>query len=264
MKQPELGQKLADLRKSKGLTQEELVDLCNISVRTIQRIETGEVTPRSYTVKTILSALDAELEKFTGSEKETSVSSHSRLKWAWIAGIFYFILGFPESFMDMGRMSDSIFNAYQYSQEVSWGGGFYIFAKILVVISFSIFIRGFIIIGSKKNSVLKIISIILGSIMILSVGHDIVSIFYDTQGLSILLVTAVTFGTVGIIFGIALIYLRKDFGDVCLFAGILEIIAGLMIMTMNPFGLVIQMPAEILEVIILYKAAQYFGVADSP
>lgn len=39
MKQPELGKKITELRKGKGLTQEELVDKCNISVRTLQRIE---------------------------------------------------------------------------------------------------------------------------------------------------------------------------------------------------------------------------------
>lgn len=63
MKQPELGKKISELRKEKGLTQEELVDLCNINVRTIQRIEAGEVTPRSYTLKTILKALDCDLEE---------------------------------------------------------------------------------------------------------------------------------------------------------------------------------------------------------
>ena len=62
MKQPELGKVITDLRKEKGLTQEELVEKCNISVRTIQRIEAGEVTPRSYTIKTILAALDQDLE----------------------------------------------------------------------------------------------------------------------------------------------------------------------------------------------------------
>lgn len=58
MKQPELGKKIADLRKAKGLTQEELVGKCNINVRTLQRIEAGEATPRSYTIKTIFAALD--------------------------------------------------------------------------------------------------------------------------------------------------------------------------------------------------------------
>ncbi|MBQ0741032.1 helix-turn-helix transcriptional regulator, partial [Aquimarina celericrescens] len=58
----------SELRKSKGLTQEELVEQCNISVRTIQRIEAGEVTPRSYTIKTILSALDYDLEKIKSED----------------------------------------------------------------------------------------------------------------------------------------------------------------------------------------------------
>lgn len=50
MKQQELGTKLAELRKAKGLTQEDLVAKCNINVRTLQRIEAGEVIPRSYTL----------------------------------------------------------------------------------------------------------------------------------------------------------------------------------------------------------------------
>jgi transcriptional regulator with XRE-family HTH domain len=58
MNQPELGKKIAELRKSKGLTQEELVEKCNLNVRTLQRIESGEVTPRSYTLKMIFAALD--------------------------------------------------------------------------------------------------------------------------------------------------------------------------------------------------------------
>lgn len=58
MNQPELGRKIADLRKSKGLTQEELVEKCNLNVRTLQRIESGEVTPRTYTLKMIFAALD--------------------------------------------------------------------------------------------------------------------------------------------------------------------------------------------------------------
>lgn len=58
MTQPDLGKKIAELRKAKGLTQEELVEKCNLNVRTLQRIESGEVTPRSYTIKTIFTALD--------------------------------------------------------------------------------------------------------------------------------------------------------------------------------------------------------------
>jgi transcriptional regulator with XRE-family HTH domain len=58
MQQPELGRKIVELRKAKGLTQEELVEKCKLNVRTLQRIEAGEVTPRSYTIKMIFNALD--------------------------------------------------------------------------------------------------------------------------------------------------------------------------------------------------------------
>jgi transcriptional regulator with XRE-family HTH domain len=58
IQQPELGKKIANYRKAKGLTQEDLVEKCNLSVRTLQRIEAGEVTPRAYTVKLIFEALE--------------------------------------------------------------------------------------------------------------------------------------------------------------------------------------------------------------
>lgn len=64
MKQQELGAKLAELRKAKGLTQEDLVAKCNINVRTLQRIEAGEVIPRSYTLLSILSVLEVDYSDF--------------------------------------------------------------------------------------------------------------------------------------------------------------------------------------------------------
>jgi transcriptional regulator with XRE-family HTH domain len=65
MKQQELGIKLAELRKAKGLTQEDLVAKCNINVRTLQRIEAGEVIPRSYTLQVILTVLEVDYTDFT-------------------------------------------------------------------------------------------------------------------------------------------------------------------------------------------------------
>jgi len=61
MTQPELGRKIAELRKARGLTQEELVEKCRLSVRTLQRIESGEVVPRSHTIKVIFEALEYEV-----------------------------------------------------------------------------------------------------------------------------------------------------------------------------------------------------------
>jgi transcriptional regulator with XRE-family HTH domain len=68
MKQPELGKKIVDLRKGKGLTQEELASKCNITARTLQRIESGVGSPRSYTIKTIFSALDYNIYDFSESD----------------------------------------------------------------------------------------------------------------------------------------------------------------------------------------------------
>ncbi len=68
IQQPELGKKIADLRKAKGLTQEELVEKCNLNVRTLQRIESGEVMPRTYTVRLIFEALEVPFDKSINSK----------------------------------------------------------------------------------------------------------------------------------------------------------------------------------------------------
>ena len=58
MKQPETGNTIAELRKKRGMTQEDLAYACDINVRTIQRIEKGEVEPRVYTLNLLSKALD--------------------------------------------------------------------------------------------------------------------------------------------------------------------------------------------------------------
>lgn len=59
----ELYQKIITARTQKGLTQEQLADLSNVTVRTIQRIESGESTPRAYTLKAIATALGIGFEE---------------------------------------------------------------------------------------------------------------------------------------------------------------------------------------------------------
>lgn len=66
------GKKIAAARKLKGLTQEELADLSQITVRTIQRIEAGANTPQSFTLKAIAKALDIAYESLIDQEPETS------------------------------------------------------------------------------------------------------------------------------------------------------------------------------------------------
>lgn len=58
MKQPDLGLRVAELRQQKGYTQEQLAELCEVSARTIQRIEAGDVDPRTYTINRLNEALN--------------------------------------------------------------------------------------------------------------------------------------------------------------------------------------------------------------
>jgi uncharacterized Tic20 family protein len=58
MNQPDLGLKITELRQQKGLTQEKLAEYCDVSTRTIQRIESGEVEPRSFTRNSLSNILE--------------------------------------------------------------------------------------------------------------------------------------------------------------------------------------------------------------
>ncbi|RDG30085.1 XRE family transcriptional regulator [Oceanispirochaeta sp. M1] len=58
MNQPEIGNKVIHLRELKGITQERLAELCEVSTRTIQRIENGEVNPRVFTLNNLSNCLE--------------------------------------------------------------------------------------------------------------------------------------------------------------------------------------------------------------
>jgi transcriptional regulator with XRE-family HTH domain len=60
----ETGKRIRDLRLKKGMTQEELARQTELSTRTIQRIENGEVDPRAYTLQMIATALGVEYDIF--------------------------------------------------------------------------------------------------------------------------------------------------------------------------------------------------------
>ncbi len=69
MNQPDLGFKVTELRQTKGFTQEQLAEQCEVSARTIQRIESGEVDPRAYTLQCLSTALDFDfMEENTRNE----------------------------------------------------------------------------------------------------------------------------------------------------------------------------------------------------
>lgn len=268
MKQPALGIKISELRKSKGLTQEELVEQCNISVRTIQRIEAGEVTPRSYTVKTILSALDYDLEKIqtvdspvtkefkklflldVDDNKEASFLTR-QLTVSWISGVIYFIAGFGEFAIDYFRH----FQDNMIISNVAYG-----ILKIAILISIVLFMRGFVLSGKIfKNYLLRITAFIFICTSIIVYIYDIVSLYFGEFDFNIILgAEGVTFGIIGILLGIAVIRLQNALGTLAKVTGIFEIVAYACMATiiLGFLGYFLLTPTIILEIILLYRISE--------
>ena len=97
------------LRKQKGFTQEELVEKCNINVRTIQRIEAGDVSPRSYTITAILEVLGVDYFEEEQKESVTFTAKEKKiLSLAWIFGVVHFFIGFIETAADFYQFTDAI------------------------------------------------------------------------------------------------------------------------------------------------------------
>ncbi len=64
---------LREGRLSKGFTQKELSERSNISIRSIQRIENGEIIPRSHTLKTLAGILELSFEEFIKSARKQNI-----------------------------------------------------------------------------------------------------------------------------------------------------------------------------------------------
>lgn len=66
-------------RIAKGYTQKELAELSHISIRSIQRIESGDILPRTYTLKALAKILDRPFEDFAENETLSIAEGDSHL-----------------------------------------------------------------------------------------------------------------------------------------------------------------------------------------
>ena len=73
----EKGKRIKELRIQKGMTQEELAVKTEVSARSIQRIENGEVAPRTYTLQMIAKALEVDYSLL--AEKELMKKKESQM-----------------------------------------------------------------------------------------------------------------------------------------------------------------------------------------
>ncbi len=264
MKQPELGIKISSLRKQKGFTQEELVERCNINVRTLQRIENGEVSPRSYTIKTILSALDHDYGELYGQKDPTAqlfLGSTTESKYAQraltaaiIGGILFLLVGAFEGISDWYRFTE---DTYVYGKTI------HVIVKIVALLSYALFIYGFLVAGKLlRNYLMKIITVIIMVVYGLFYLYDIFSMFHASLPLEAILVAeAIIMGTVGILLGIAILKSAKKLGALAYVAGGLEILTSFFFLTvlLAVVGLFTQFPTIVLELLLLFKVRSWLS-----
>jgi transcriptional regulator with XRE-family HTH domain len=252
MKQPELGKRISELRKGKGLTQEELVEQCNINVRTIQRIEAGEVNPRSYTVKLILEVLG--VDYFEEEQEEHTVftaKEKKRLNVAWIFGVVYFVIGFIETAVDIYQFTgdDSLLNTSTY-----------IVVKTISAISFVLFFIGFYTVAKAyNNQLLKVITLLLMSLFVVSNCIDVFSVHLMDETIAVrILIECIVFGGLQLVFGIGVLQLKKKLGQLAQVNGILEIVVGVCLATVifAYLSVLLLIPTIIVEIILLYRLAK--------
>jgi transcriptional regulator with XRE-family HTH domain len=91
-----IGNYIKEKRLQKGMTQEELAGKCDITVRTIQRIENGEVDPRSYTLQVIASALEIDFQELVSVDASPATEDRASNGSFWLAilhlsGILLFV-----------------------------------------------------------------------------------------------------------------------------------------------------------------------------
>lgn len=268
MQQPELGRRLTALRKERNLTQEELVEKSNVSVRTIQRIESGEVLPRIYTVKILLKALGESYDSFT---KPTQVmetqktilpnANRNTLLIAALAGAVYLVSQIILGAMDVAWfMGDQ---DWEFTLNAIYTG-----LTVVMVISYTLFARGFIALSTVfENTLLKVVSYMLivatgclGILDVTSLSVDNVESLWLPYAAA-----AVLFGTLSIIFGISLLRLQDSMGELSRLAGILEIIIGCTLITVFLFFIsyVILIPAVVVEILVLYRGYEYLSRSES-
>lgn len=284
MRQPQLGRKILELRKAKGLTQEELVEMCNLNVRTIQRIEAGEVTPRPYTIKVIFEVLgfdDKEepclqpgdiLEKLRRTAAVPKVKVDPKLRksltFSLFAGICYYLLVFVETGMDISWINErlnaisvpSLFWMYELSPVLPF---WYILVKLSVLVGLALFLKGFYLLGSKWDnrwlSAASMFYIIITGLIILIDIWMFLGLNWPTE--FVLVSQSILYGLGLLLFSLSLLTIQREVGPSALVVGAMGVVNGVLFATVvfALFGLLMLALVELLQLLLLFKIRILLG-----
>lgn len=88
----QIGKKINNLRLLRGWTQKELAERIKVDVRTIQRIEAGDVYPRTYTLRLICEVLNTTFEELSSelsdaSQKRRLPALYWKYMFGWIGAV---------------------------------------------------------------------------------------------------------------------------------------------------------------------------------
>jgi transcriptional regulator with XRE-family HTH domain len=251
MNQPELGIRIFELRVKNSMTQKELADLCNVDIRTIQRIETGEVTPRMYTLKLLSTTLGFDLSQFNSNDKNPQILSHSKVRLSLITGIVFSINAVPVIFyLITGSLNSSIY-----------------FLSITVqIITSMLFFRGFYFLGKRSGNMVWSISAFITAILLPLINLIELlksSLFKAAYPVTIAAVLFTLLCINSIVFGVGLLIEASNRQrlfkmNALTIAGILTIIQSVLFLSLklkfSSVGLVISIITNVFLLIILYRA----------
>jgi len=135
---PPTKDKTAELIKSqrlaKGYTQQQLADLTRVSLRSIQRIENGEVVPRAYTLTILAEHLDFDPQSIRSStipnNTETVLTSNKAKRTIFSAGLGIIMLLLSAAFLSQApNFPETSFESF-----IFWAGITSAYALVLMKI----------------------------------------------------------------------------------------------------------------------------------
>lgn len=250
MKQPKLGTNICSIRNQKGITQKELAESCNIDIRTLQRIESGNVTPRMSTLKLLAEALSCDISTFLDKVEEETPErlSNGFLVFIFIIGIVYFL-------------NWLFFSRYELSLPIDLKGSNMAFLGLFSAVGYTIagviFYYGFSRLGKQyKNQLLRITSFIIMVCIPLTLLTILMTMEYRfATHLNAIVVSIMSVN--GFFFGAGLFITKSPLATWYKLAGILQIIASPFFLIRTPItqliGFWICVPYLLLLLILVCK-----------